>query len=143
MPKGEDISKSYDFRNLQNSKHKKGIYQMDTKEKNKIEVIAKEVKSRYALDDDLYSIVDRIEKAIEAKEEAPAFKIDPDDQLTILGIMAEYCIYPDLTPAIIECLSAWLEEPDPEIFNMFDEINKETNYTSGIELLYYAKGARQ
>lgn len=129
--------------NLQNSKHKKGIYRMNTKEKNKIEVIAKEIKSRYALDDDLYDIVDRIEKAIEAKEEAPAFKIDPDDQLTILGIMAKYCIYPDLTPAIIECLSAWLEEPDPEIFNMFDEINKETNYTSGIELLYYAKGARQ
>lgn len=116
---------------------------MNTKEKNNIEVIAKEIKSNYALDDDLYDIVDRIEKAIEAKEEAPAFKIDPDDQLTILGIMNAYGIYADLTPVILECLSAWLEEPDPEIFDMFDEINKETNYTSGSELLYYAKGARQ
>lgn len=116
---------------------------MNTKEKNNIEFIAKEIKSNYALDDDLYSIVDRIEKAIERQEEAPAFKIDPFDQLTILGIMNAYGIYADLTPVILGCLSELLEDPDTGIFDMFDEINQETTYTSGSELLYYAKGARQ
>ena len=126
------------------------------KEKLKEEVIAlaEKIKERLELDEEADDIAERIYAAIfESQDEAPAFKINQDeapafkiyqdDQLAILGVMDAYGIYADLTPVILECLSALLENPNTEIFDMFDEINQKTNFTSGSKLLYYAKGARQ
>ena len=112
---------------------------MITKDNLQEEVIelAEKIKAAYAPTTEVCELAERINAVIlESDEQKEALTITKADQISILEIMANYGVYVDIKERLFETLSACLEDPSEETFEMFDEIAAEINLYSG-ELVYY------
>lgn len=103
--------------------------------------LAEEIKAKYELEeeraDEIAARICAVLSESDDLEEAPKIlNIKPEDQLSILGTMADYGVYVDIKKTITNALRACLESPNDSVFEMLDEIAAEMCLYSG-ELVYY------